>query len=187
MIVEPFPFGAYTARDLQDVAPREQLAIGRALRDGLFLMPAEYKCEALGLSVDGDYVALRLGVYSGSTLIGGWWLGSHEAAAGHTMESARVYSRLCPGPVPGHEAEFWTGEVALLFVKHLLHNTLQVRGGAVAQFVGFDYALNPNQVAGSPASILADIDALAKVDPELQVQRTPLATGGFDNRWTLAP
>jgi hypothetical protein len=187
MIVEPFSFGAYTAKDLQDVGPRDQLAIGRALRDGIFLIPAEYKCTALGLSCDGDYEVIRLGVYSGDALIGAWWLGAHEAAEGHTAEDARVYSRLCPGPVPGHEAEFWTGAMAMAFVKHLFHHVLSTRSGGTVRFVGFDYALNPEQTAGTPAHLLADIDALAEADPELQVTRTPLESGGFDNRWTLCP
>ena len=186
MIVEPFTFDAYTARDFQAVRPAQQRAIARALRDGMFLIPAAYKCSALGLTPDGDYVAIRLGVYSGRTLVGAWWLGGHVAAQGHTAANAKLYARLCPGPVTGHEATSWTGTAALLFVKHLLHNVLPTREGGTVQFVGFDYAFDPAH-PDNPGSLLSDIDATAAADTGLRVARTTLASGVPDNRWTLAP
>jgi hypothetical protein len=187
VIVEPFTFGAYTVRDFRDAGPREQAAIGRAIRDGLFLIPVEYKCGALALAVDGDYTQIRLGVYRGKTLIGAWWLGAHEAAPGHTKTDAKLYTRPCPGMVPGHEVEFWNAPMVLQFVRHLFRNPLRVRGGGTIQFVGFDYALDSRQPADSPVAMLREIDVLASADRDLVVERRKITRSLSDNRWTLCP
>jgi hypothetical protein len=186
MVVAPFPFDAYTALDLQESGP-DQHAIAVALRDGIALMPADYRCTALGVTADGDFLAMRFGIYRAGQLVGALWLGGHVAGPGHTYDEARVYARICPGPVPGCEAEFWKPAVVVEFVRRLLVAPVLTREGGSVQLLGVDYAYDPEREDDTPGSLLAGIDAAAIADPAFAIARTPLATGGFDHRVTLAP
>lgn len=170
MIVEPFSVGAFSFFDVQDLTFEQNKIVAEALIDGLRMVALEDRCEARGLSSQGDYPLIRFGAFHTGVLVGGLCLGSNYQTEASTEDSVVVTSVPLPGCVPGGEVLF-TVRSGCTLIEWLLVSKLLRRDGGTVGFESFSYSFDKTRPHLSPMA--AAVLPLLLTSEEVSVAVSP--------------
>lgn len=182
-VIEPFRFDAFSFRDVWTLTERLQMGATAALRNGIDIMPDEFKCEFISKDPDGTFPIIRLAAFNASDqLVGAFWLGCNSTDRAHTARAARIFTRPAPGPILRHVREFWDADLFVALMKHLLLLPLPTEAGGTVTFVGFDYVRDARVAPIGLATIHGEVDSRLVADSDVTKRADPLPSGAVDVR-----